>query len=752
MPGWTFGIVFITLVPIVAQGRADQAAASFGTVRGRVVDARTAAGLARVPVSIEDGPSGSTDGEGRYELHVKAGPQRLAVSVVGYVFVRRDLDVPAGGVISIDIPLTEGTGTYTETVTVAADRFRAPEPGVGTQQVLGSADIQNLRGVLADDPLRAVQVLPGVVTGDDLRSEFSVRGSGFSHMNFTVDGFASPFLLHTVRAIEDFSSSGSVAMINSDILEDVTLLNGGYAQRFGNRTGGEVDFRLREGSRDRRQVRGAVSGTSASVVLEGPLGRARRGSWLLSARQSYLDLIVERVLDEAFNFRFADAQAKFVFDATPSQRVELSILAGRSRLEETGDEIDADDLAIGHNGSVMAIASWRVTRPRTVFTARALGSFNSFANDTLGTVRLDDGQDTQASVRVDASRMMSATLQAESGVQLEWTGQSRQRQRPTAAAYRTINDYKAQGTLSGSYAQVRWTAGTFTLVPGLRADHWSATGDLKVSPWLQAEWRVGSGRTLRGGAGIYRQFPEFEQVTGMLAAPTTRAARATHYDLGFEQRLGEALRWQVTLYHRDEDGFFRRYGAETRIVDGRVTRGSPDAMYEQRLDGFARGIELLVQRKSPNGLTGWISYAYGRNRQHDIATGETFWGDLDQRHTFNVYLFQRVSERVSLSAKLRAGSNTPAPGYFGEEDGAYFLSTERNTVRLPVYSRLDLRANRTFTWGPRRLTLFAEVMNVLNRDNVRFSPPGVNTRTGGVSRLFEPLIPIVPSVGLLIEF
>jgi hypothetical protein len=65
---------------------------------------------------------------------------------------------------------------------------------------------------------------------------------------------------------------------------------------------------------------------------------------------------------------------------------------------------------------------------------------------------------------------------------------------------------------------------------------------------------------------------------------------------------------------------------------------------------------------------------------------------------------------------------------------------------------VDLRANRTYAWGQRRLTVFAEIMNVLDRDNVRFSPPGVNTRTGQASNPFEPLIPIVPSLGILIEF
>jgi len=76
----------------------------------------------------------------------------------------------------------------------------------------------------------------------------------------------------------------------------------------------------------------------------------------------------------------------------------------------------------------------------------------------------------------------------------------------------------------------------------------------------------------------------------------------------------------------------------------------------------------------------------------------------------------------------------------------------RNTARLPTYSRLDLRANRTFNWSRRRLTLFAEIINVLNHGNVRFNPPGVNVATRTTSRPFDTMLPIVPSVGMLIEF
>jgi hypothetical protein len=117
-------------------------------------------------------------------------------------------------------------------------------------------------------------------------------------MHMTVDGFTTPYLLHAVRAVEDESSSGSVAMINSDVLQDVALISGGYVQRSGNRTGASVQFNMRPGTREHVQVRGAVSGTGVSAVVEGPLGRAQRGSWLASARQSYLDLLIDRLVDD----------------------------------------------------------------------------------------------------------------------------------------------------------------------------------------------------------------------------------------------------------------------------------------------------------------------------------------------------------------------------------------------------------------------------------------------------------------------
>ncbi len=698
-----------------------------------------------------------TDADGRFVIGgLTPGPHRLSVSFIGYALARREFTLEQGRDVELTIALTEGTTTYSESVTVTPDAFRLPSDPVTSGQILGSAELLNLRGVLADDPLRAVQVLPGVATGDDLRSEFTVRGSDFRHITFTVDGFATPYLLHTVRGVEDRGPTGSVAMINSDVLEDVTLLNGGYPQRFGGHTGAEVDFRVRDGSRDRRIFHVAVSGTNASAVAEGPIGSGRRGSWLVSGRQSYLDLIVHRLTEDSVSFGFSDTQARIAYDVTPRQRASLTFLAGRSRFENSPDRTDVDDLSVGTNGSIVAVGGWRSTFAHALVTQRLLAARNEFKNSNSTGFELDHGRDSQIAYRIDVSTPVSRALDLEAGGSVDRLDDERLRRRLNAnrQGLLLVDDYSGAATAAGGYVGARWTpVPSVTLSPGLRADTWSLTHQSTSSPWIQGEWRTTSATRVRAAAGEYDQFADFDQVLGVSGGTDLRPEHATQYDAGVEHRFGgDRLRVSVAVYDREERGMLRRFGSEVRVVDGRLVRGSASTRYENRLDGHARGVELMIQRGGSHHLSGWISYAYARTKYGDTVNGEQFWSDFDQRHTLNACTVYRTSARASYVAKLRVGSNFPIPGYYTERDGTYYVTDVRNTERLPVYARLDLRANRTFAWSSRRMTLFAEVINVLNRANVRFNPPGINVFTRQTSNPFDSMLPIVPSVGLLIEF
>jgi hypothetical protein len=744
----------IALVLFLLTSQAFAQDSTTGTVRGTVVDARTGTPLGRVLVAVEGGPSAETSSDGAFLLEdVASGTVRIYVSAIGYGLAQRTLVLRPKENLALQIPLSEGAATYTETVNVTADRFRRSEPGVPAQHAIGGADLQNLRGVLADDALRAVQVLPGVATGDDFRSEFTVRGSDFGHLNFTVDGFATPFLLHMVRAVEERANTGSVTMINSDALEEVTLSNGSYAQRSGNRTGAELAFVMREGSRDRNAVRVAVSGTSASAVAEGPLGRSKRGSWLLSGRKSYLDLLIDRLSDEGLSFGFGDVQAKFRYDLTERQTASMTFIAGKSTLKETPQEPGDDELFIGNNASAIVIANWRRTLQKGTFSVGVFGATNSFDNHTILGTNLENGTNDQVAGRADVSLKLSRTVLVESGVLVEQVDERQQRNRLiTSTTTSSVNDYHGHATRQGGYARARVSLGRLQVIPGARIDYWQLTNQTTYSPWLQTELALAAGLVVRAAGGLYQQFPDFDEVVGAFAGTGLRPERSIHTDVGIEQRLTPSTRLQLTFYKRKDDEVIRRPGADTRLEAGRLVRGSVTASYSNRLEGYARGVEFLLQRSSSTGLSGWVSYAYGRNRYEDQVTGEQYWGDLDQRHTLNAYGFYRVSRRFTVGAKYRMGTNFPIPGYYSQQGPQYFVSDRRNELRLPSYARLDLRADRTFDWSRKRLTVFVEVINLLNRENVRFNPPRVTTSTRQVTRLFDSLVPIVPSAGILIEF
>ncbi len=739
--------------------------AQTGSISGTIVDARDGTPLEKVSVRVYDTPLATvTATDGRFQLdNVPAGRHELYVSSVDYILVRRFIDVPAGDVLVITIPIAAGTGTYAEMVNVTsgADEDTAP-----SQQVLRSNELQQLRGVITNDPMRAIHVLPGVATGDDLRSEFSVRGLPVRNMNFTFEGIATPLLVHTVQGVQD---TGSIAMVNGDVLNEIGLAAGSYPQRHGDHTGAELNFLMREGSRDRLRGQFRPSITDTSLVLEGPLGSSRSGSWLLSARRSYLGTVIKRIDPEnTFAFGFNDVQLKLVRDLTPAHQLQFALTIGRSRLDQDPAFTGRDEVKDGINDVGVAVVTWRyLVSPRFILTQRIAADGNTFRNVSRDGLDLHRARRSDVMYRADWTYSRSARLMVEGGGEIRRSSESRFEQglallRPE---FELRENFSASATAASSYVLTRISRGRAVIAPGVRVDHSTLTGHTSASPWIESRWPLLSSFVLRTGGGIYRQEPEFAEVKG-LRGSNLDAMRSYHADVAVEGPLVRSVTWQVSAYNREDRDYPWLPGAQFRVAAGRLVLPSFTTKYENALDGRSRGIELVVQRRSPNGLSGWIAYNLASTRYRDTVsrTGNlepepgTFPAEYDQRHTANMYGVYRFSDRMSFSARFRAGSNFPVPGYFESRPSAssgqalYFLSTARNTLRVQVYSRLDVRANRTFSWRATRLTLFAEVLNVYARDNVRAASPGINGNTHQVFGLFDSMFPLIPSAGLSLEF
>jgi hypothetical protein len=84
--------------------------------------------------------------------------------------------------------------------------------------VLAGNHAKNLASVLADDPLRAVQGLPGVRSNNDFDERFSLRGADYSRTGLYLDGV----LLHApFHMIEGQTFSGSGTAFNGDLVEEL---------------------------------------------------------------------------------------------------------------------------------------------------------------------------------------------------------------------------------------------------------------------------------------------------------------------------------------------------------------------------------------------------------------------------------------------------------------------------------------------------------------------------------------------------
>ncbi len=633
--------------------------------------------------------------------------------------------------------LSAGT-VYRERVTVTASPPGPRDVTGNSPRRLESGELQAFGGHVADDPLRIVQALPGVAGGDDFRSEYSVRGSPYHHAGMVVDGVIAPWLQHAAVGRGD---TGTMSMLPSDMVQEATLHVGAYARRDGGQIGPQLNLALREGSRLARRYRMGVSGTTATLTAEGPLGAAARGSWIVGLRKSHVEWPVGRDDHQITVFGFGDLQSKFVYDVRPGQQVSVSLVAGVSNIERDDPNLVA--LADGVNRATMATVAWRsIVGSRTVVTQRMSSLVHEYLNGDQATGPANRGTNRAGAYRFDVTRTLFRGV-------VEAGGQVR-RVRGSGRGPEVID---ASWSERSGHASFRRTLGAgVTLESGLRLADSTLVHHRALDRWLQAEWSPGSRWFLHGSTGVMHQFPALEHVRGWAGPVQLRPERATYVDLGIGQRLSSSVRWDATLFARRERDVLRRPEAHLRMVDGIFADKGVGDRFENVLAGSARGMELTLERRRQTGLSGWVGYSYGVARHTDTTHHETFQADFDQRHAINVSASAALPWKTRVGLTFRGGTNFPIPGYLVARGSQLFPGDERNRVRLPAYARLDLRAERAFDHRGLHFTLFAETLNVLNRTNVGLADGVIMRDTGEAIGFTERLFPRLMSAGLRFEF
>jgi outer membrane cobalamin receptor len=747
-------IILLLLSPfvVVAQERLI-------TLRGRVVDANSGEPMAnvRVVAKLTD-RSTITDADGAFTLELPPGPQDLYITTVTYGLVKKSINVSDGTSSNIEIALNEDAAALTENVTISSGPFESTRTTSTFEQTLNKRELQATSSILLSDPIRAAQSLPGVGSNDDFRSEFSVRGAGFDRVGVWLDGVLTDNFVHTVAG--GYPDTGSLSVINSDAINSVSLLSGGSPANFGSRTAAVLDLDSRDGNRVKPSGRIAAALSGISGIVDGPISSGK-GSYLIAARKSYIGYLVRRINDQnefANNppvLGFADVQGKLLYDLSERNQLGVSAIFGNFDYDRNRDRelLFVNSVFRGDSHNSLFNAHWNFTpNPQVFWQTRFFAQKTSFKNVNRDELILNDGDRSQYGIRSDVSFQLPRSNRLEAGLYVRSLNVNSVSQRFSFANVPfDFGSFDQDGIEQAYYAQDTWKNERWRLqfTGGLRVEHSEITSQTLNSPRASLSWSINEHWRVHAMVGRYYQFPDFEQIFGRLGSRSLRAERATNVSGGVEALVGDRVRVSFEVFNREDANLFFSL-SEPRLDGGFVSFG--EFPFRNSLDGHARGFELTLQRRSANKLAGWISYSYLRTKLTDSQTGLSFVADNEQRHLLNTYASYRFTDTWNLSSVFRFGSGPPIPGFFRQAGDIFFLSDRRNEVRVPDYARLDVRVSKAFLFKRWKLTATGEVLNLLNRNNLRYAGFDNFDLSGRVFGQLDRVLPILPSAGVVIEF
>ena len=387
--------------------------------------------------------------------------------------------------------LSPETFRQTETVEAQASPFEPSRQDSPSTLVLGGNDAKNLASVLADDPLRSVQGLPGVSSNNDFDARFSMRGADFSRIGLYVDGV----LLHApFHMLQGQQVSGSATAFNGDMVEELELHEGAFPVRFEDRSAAVLDVHTREGSRTGNSFRIAASASNAGGMAEGPLGKKKRGSWMAGARKSYLQYIFQRTFpDTSYIFGFEDVQGRLSYDLTPKHTLTLYVLESFSALNRETELETRGQLAGQRRATITRSAIWGgATRPngKLLVVNRLAWMREKFDNYNPTQRPLAAGFYGEWVWNTNATWMWNKQAPLDAGWslrRLRSSGFSNQYSSTTTVP-RLLDHADGTALRESGYAQQTWMpwAGRLHFTAGVRWDHHSIDDVAAVSPQASA--------------------------------------------------------------------------------------------------------------------------------------------------------------------------------------------------------------------------------------------------------------------------
>ena len=327
-----------------------------------------------------------------------------------------------------------------------------------------------------------------------------------------------------------------------------------------------------------------------------------------------------------------------------------------------------------------------------------------------------------------------------------------------------ITDFSKEPFEAAVYAQDKIEMNAFVMNLGLRFDYAdqlspfrsnpldpnsvvASKPKLQWSPRLGVAHPISDKTSLHFSYGHFFQNPDYTRLyensqydvkvrEPIFGQPNLDAERTTAYEVGVSHQFGDAIVGSFTAYYKDVIGlvgtqYFFPF-VENRYVGY--------TLYVNEAYANIKGFEVRVDLRRTKYLSGSMTYTYSVAKGSASSETEDYPGTttstllyplaFDKPHMFNLnanlYLPEKTGfglfgayplENMIWNFVVRASSGYP---YTPTPNGRAISYIEKNSARMPMTFSVDAQINKEWKFGPTKVTIFVEILNLTNYKNVLY--------------------------------
>ncbi len=754
-----------------------------------------------------------SDSSGHFNLTLKKGEVDLSFSYIGYEPQHLFLNLKQDTVIEVMMRSLQ----MSEVVILQQKELKAANHAMQGVITLRPENFTSLPAFLGEsDPIRAVQMQPGIQSGNEGSRGIFVRGGSPDQNLMQLDGATVYNPAHIY---------GFISVFNGESIDHLDVYKDKYPARFGGRLGSVMDITQQAGNTDKLKGSISVGLVTSRFHLDGPFDKSKATTFSLSARICYVGLFTSPISKHQYKVSGYDGDITYYFGDVNAKLVHTFKKQGSLRFSFFTNNDSYHFLRQTGNNTMYSVANGRYDQRLTwanyVATAAYVQPFKrdwewsnqlTFSRYQIRTQRRDNYVETDATTGDTSYANLSSYNSLSYINDISWKSE---------ASYSTSTQLLRVGggisgylfeTGKGRSAVINTYWGNFSnelKSGGVRALEGFAYVDEEYTPGEQ--WVIAGGFHARVYQVQDKTFASFLPRASLLFKPaklffmrasvsgvsqnlhllatssadilndlwvpaTAKAAPETgwNFSAGVGQKLPLNFEWSI-------DGFYRTMKNVIEYND-RTDYSYTTKSWEEQIAtggiGRAYGMEVYVAR-SAGRVTGSVAYSLGwsKRRFATLNQGEDYPFKYDRRHNIAAQLNYLIGKHFEVGAAWVYGSGNMftlpvqsyhswIAAYYNEallQNGQTTSNTGetidvysgKNSYRLPAFHHLDV--SFTYKKRSRRLEhLFNfSIYNVYNRFNI-FSVYGDYrlTEDGTRKMVYKKLslFPVMPSIAYTLRF